>query len=285
MNTFMSSTDLNTLKEEGIDRNHFVSLIVNNEGTYTAAITRKIRNTKSIVNKFWYSSFGDEVIEGDNTEFKQEEELEYYFLDITIEKRIDSYSDFKDRLDKVKKDKINKITNNCIQHSNNVLNFKPSLPINTNTHKDTKEVTTKTSKESNGVLPIDWGDDDYFFSYDSFKFNSKIIKSLVLQLITGSIILSDENKIDVEKWAKNMPILFEKRFGKGEAGLLNFKMWAEGYIEYLCWFTKDPELEELELEEDYMSSICANSIIEELEKLPNNKYLDIYIELLNTYLI
>lgn len=43
MPSFFSGTDLNTLREEGNDRNHFVSLIVNNEGKYTAAITRKVK--------------------------------------------------------------------------------------------------------------------------------------------------------------------------------------------------------------------------------------------------
>mgnify|MGYP003293859401 CR=1 FL=1 len=38
--TYFSNTDTNTLKEEGSTRNHFVSLIVNNDGPYTAAITR-----------------------------------------------------------------------------------------------------------------------------------------------------------------------------------------------------------------------------------------------------
>ena len=37
--TFFSGTDLNTLQEEGSDMNNFLSLIVNNAGQYTAAIT------------------------------------------------------------------------------------------------------------------------------------------------------------------------------------------------------------------------------------------------------
>lgn len=44
MSTFFSETDTATLKEEGRDRNNFVSLIVNNAGTYTAAITRRVKD-------------------------------------------------------------------------------------------------------------------------------------------------------------------------------------------------------------------------------------------------
>lgn len=41
MNTFFSSTDINTLETEGNEKTHFLSLIVNNAGTYSAKITSK----------------------------------------------------------------------------------------------------------------------------------------------------------------------------------------------------------------------------------------------------
>jgi hypothetical protein len=50
MATFFSSTDDSTLVEEGKDRNFFVSLIVNNAGTYTAAVTRKSTIIGKVVN-------------------------------------------------------------------------------------------------------------------------------------------------------------------------------------------------------------------------------------------
>lgn len=46
MPTFFSGTDTSTLQKEGTDRNNFVSLIVNNDGTYSAAITRKVEYTE-----------------------------------------------------------------------------------------------------------------------------------------------------------------------------------------------------------------------------------------------
>ena len=64
MTTFFSSTDTNTLKEEGSDVNHFVSLIVNNAGTYNAAITRKVDIKNDIYSVYTYKSFGDIVVEG-----------------------------------------------------------------------------------------------------------------------------------------------------------------------------------------------------------------------------
>lgn len=46
MPSFLSGTDLDTLRKEGFDRNCFVSLVVNNAGEYTAAITRKVEYTE-----------------------------------------------------------------------------------------------------------------------------------------------------------------------------------------------------------------------------------------------
>ena len=46
MPTFFSGTDVDTLRKEGFDRNCFVSLIVNNAGEYSAAITRKVEYTE-----------------------------------------------------------------------------------------------------------------------------------------------------------------------------------------------------------------------------------------------
>ena len=42
MKAFFSGTDANTLVEEGEQTIHFLSLVVNNEGTYVARVTRRI---------------------------------------------------------------------------------------------------------------------------------------------------------------------------------------------------------------------------------------------------
>ena len=46
--TFFSGTDKATLQSEGSDMNHFVSLIVNNAGKYTAGVTRKVKLKQTV---------------------------------------------------------------------------------------------------------------------------------------------------------------------------------------------------------------------------------------------
>jgi len=90
--TFFSGTDTGTLLQEGKDCNNFLSLIVNNAGVYTAAITRKLVNECTIIEntttKSSYSLFNtgttidlpEKVEEKNLTEV--EFEVEYFLLEI-----------------------------------------------------------------------------------------------------------------------------------------------------------------------------------------------------------
>ena len=66
MGAFFSTTDMSALKQEGIDMNHALSIVVANSGNYVACITRKVNKqqeliiTGSEVRK--YNTWGDEAI-------------------------------------------------------------------------------------------------------------------------------------------------------------------------------------------------------------------------------
>ena len=147
----------------------------------------------------------------------------------------------------------------------------------------------KIVKKSENKSPFDTAYIDNKISneipYGYIGFNEETIKSLVLQLITGSIIIPNESKIDVKKWAQGMVPLYERRFGKGEKGMKLFKAWAEGYVEFLCWFSDDESLVDMGLDDDELAALCAHDIIEELTKLPMNVYIKTYIDILEEYLI
>ena len=302
--TFFSGTDTATLKEEGIDRNHFVSLIVNNEGTYTAAITRKVKATKTITENFSYPTFEDEEIADTKTYTVESEELEWFYLKIEFEKNEDSFQkELKARLEEIKKTKAEKakqLPSKQPVYTNEYGNWEGGkLHQGTLFPEVDKKVTqsytsqvgssNKIDKKKDGELPFDMNYIDNKISdeipYGYIKFNKETIKSLVLQLLTGSIIIPNASKIDVKKWAQGMVPLYEKRFGKGEEGMKLFRAWADGYIEFLCWFTEDDALTDMGFEDDELAALCAHDIIEELTKLPMNKYIKIYIDILEEYLI
>lgn len=83
MATFFSGTDTATLQEEGGERDHFLSLIVNNEGTYSAAITRKIHIKENITFDRSYSTFNSRFVQTSaENKIVEYDAIEYFMLDI-----------------------------------------------------------------------------------------------------------------------------------------------------------------------------------------------------------
>ena len=289
MSTFFSGTDTATLREEGIDRNNFVSLIVNNAGTYTAAITRRVKS-KQVKESVSYEFFGDGEKHDTKEYVSSADEIEWFYLKIEKEGENYSFPDMTARLEEIrqaKAEKANKAQTPVYQGG-----YRPVIansygtkagPSNLVKKEDDKPKVVQTTLFDNADdLPFE---EVYDIPYGQVSFDKVTLKSLVLQLITGSVIISNDSKIDITKWAKSMPTLYENRFGKGKAGMNNFKIWAETYTEYLTWYITDEKLEELGFDDTEICAICAHDMIEELTRLPENDYIKGYIDALQKYLI
>lgn len=289
MSTFFSGTDTDTLKEEGRDRNNFVSLIVNNAGSYTAAITRRIKS-KQVMESVSYEFFGDGEKQDTKKYVSDADEIEWFYLKIEKEGENYSFPDMAARLEEIrqaKAEKAKKVQTPVYQGG-----YKPVIANSYGTKAGPANLVNKEDSKPKVVQPSLFGDtgylpfdDDYSLPYSQVTFDKVTLKSLVLQLITGSIIISNDSKINISKWARSMPALYEKRFGKGEEGMKNFKMWADTYTEYLTWYATDEKLEELGFDETEICAICAHDMIEELTKLPENDYIKGYIDALQKYLV
>lgn len=289
MSTFFSGTDTATLKEEGRDRNNFVSLIVNNAGTYTAAITRRVKS-RQVKESVSYEFFGDGEKHDTKEYISDADEIEWFYLKIENENETFSFPDMAARLEEIKQAKAERAKK--VQSPMYQGGYKPVIANSYDTKADSANLVKKETNKPKVVQPTLFDnvgdlpfDDNYSLPYGQVTFDKVILKSLVLQLITGSIIISNDSKIDITKWTKSMPALYEKRFGKGEKGMENFKMWADTYTDYLTWYVTDEELEELGFDETEICAICAHDIIEELTKLPENDYIKGYIDALQKYLI
>lgn len=289
MSTFFSGTDTATLKEEGRDRNNFVSLIVNNAGTYTAAITRRVKS-KQVKESVSYEFFGDGEKHDTKEYVSSADEIEWFYLKIENENETFSFPDIATRLEEIKQakeERAKKVQTPAYQGG-----YKPVIANSYGTKVGPANLVKKEANKPKVVQPTLFGnvndlsfEEGYEIPYGQVAFDKVTLKSLVLQLITGSIIISNDSKIDITKWAKSMPVLYEKRFGKGEEGMENFKMWADTYAEYLTWYVTDEKLEELGFDETEICAICAHDMIEELTKLPKNDYIKGYIDALQKYLV
>ena len=308
--TFFSGTDTATLKEEGRDRNNFVSLIVNNAGTYTAAITRRVKS-KQVKESVSYEFFGDGEKHDTKEYVSSADEIEWFYLKIEKEGEHYSFPDMASRLEEIKKrkeeeakrrerEKAKGFNGIAGGYSNpykgtayNPQAYKPTVassqtvavgPANLNKGKIEQKPVQKTLFEQENELPFEEPNDSPI-PYGEIFVKAEIIESLVKQLVTCSIILPNESKVDIDKWAKSMPMLYEKRFGKGEEGMKRFQDWADTYTEFLTWNIEDEDLEAMGYDETEIQSICAHDLIEALTQLPENDYIKVYIDELEKYLI
>ena len=97
--------------------------------------------------------------------------------------------------------------------------------------------------------------------------DASVVKSITLQLITGSIAIADASRIDPVKWAGQMVKLFDKRF---EKDMSLFGLRAETMVEFVITnFVPD---EFAPFEDEYISELCQ-AVYMTLEKLPQNKYI------------
>lgn len=291
MSTFFSGTDTATLKKEGRDRNNFVSLIVNNAGTYTAAITRRVKS-KQVKESVSYEFFGDGEKHDTEEYISDADEIEWFYLKIEKEGENYSFPDMDARLEEIrkqKKEKAEKAKITAPVYTGKYLNVVASQPVkagpaNINKGKVEQKPVQKTLFDDVKENELPFEEEGPAIPYGQVFVNQKTIESLVRQLITCSIIIPNESKVDIDKWAKNMPALYENRFGKGDAGMKKFQEWADPYTEFLTWNVEDEDLEAMGFDQTEIQSICAHDLIEALTKLPENDYIKAYIDELEKYL-
>lgn len=291
--TFFSGTDTATLKEEGRDRNNFVSLIVNNAGSYTAAITRRVKS-KSVKESISYEFFGDGEKHDTKEYVSEENEIEWFYLNIVKEGDAFSFQDMDARFEEIKKRKAEraKEAEMARKQTSQFNSWRPTPQAS----YDTKSSYATKEPAQRSLFGDAFDFQDYTrvlggrgkepeISYGTIRFNRDTIKQLVLQLVTGSITVSDTSKIDINKWAKSMPAVYQRRFGKGEEGMRLFELWADTYTEFLVWYAEDEKLESQNMDDTEIAAVCAHDMIEELTKLPENEYIKGYIDALQKYLV
>ena len=302
MATFFSGTDTATLSAEGNDMAHFVSLIVNNAGKYTAGVTRKYKCVQTVSEKYTYPTWNGEVREGVETFDIEEEKLEWFNLDIVFEDATDDFeTEMMERLKEIKESKkkvvvpMYKGRNYYSQYDNYGKSIAPTkevgstFPVDKDKYygeegrgwykaKEVKEIPAKQ-----GELPFEQPEEENLdIPYGVVTVDKDIVQSIVRQLVTSSIIISNESAVDVKKWANSMESLYRRRFGS----VKEFEYFASNYVDYLINYTYDGDvMAVINNYDSAMAALLAHDVREELEKLPKNPWLSVYIKLMDDYII
>ena len=276
MSTFFSGTDLGTLQEEGSDMNNFLSLIVNNAGQYTAAITRKVKHIPHVTEVLEYEFFGEETINIGNDEYDAIEsyEIEYFFLNIEKPTVNIGYTDLFNRIEEISKDKT-KITNISREPRANL--------IVDSTIKATplyKETNIPFSKANTAVQV--GVDTDESIDYNKYKFNETDLNNIVKQLLIGSPIFTPK---DLNEWVQKMPTVFSKRFGEGQKGLENYRAFIGYFVEFLVTEAFDDNLAEEGYLEDSQMAICAYGVLQKLHTFKTNSFIEVIEDEVERFII
>lgn len=301
MATFFSGTDTATLSAEGNDMAHFVSLIVNNAGKYTAGVTRKYKCVQTVSEKYTYPTWNGEVREGVETFDIEEEKLEWFNLDIVFENATDDFeTEMMERIKEIKESKKKVVTpvyKGYPQYGNYRKNIAPTEEVGSTFPMDEdkyygekrswydpqKDKQDKQLPAGQGELPFDQpGEENVEIPYGTITIDPDIVQSIVRQLVTSSIIISNESAVDVKKWANSMESLYRRRFGT----VKEFEYFASNYVDYLINYTYDADVMiAVNNDDTVMAALLAHDVREELEKLPKNPWLSVYIKLMDDYII
>lgn len=273
MSTFFSGTDTDTLFEEGLDSAHFVSLIVNNAGNYTAGITRRYKSTAQLVEKIAYPTWGGQTKEEERTTVEEREEIEWYNLEPILESPF--IGEMVERLNVIKaakkaKEEERKLT---VQGPSRHWYYEQD-----DYHSGKADNKPEQEEDNTGSTE----EDDSEIPYGKVKADKDTVMSIVKQILTTSAIVSNKSNVDINKWANSMKSLYDARFHNLE----EFKSFASNYLDFLMYYTPvDSLLEAVDNDDSAAVSLLAYDVIEELKKLPGNPYLKIYIQLLDEFII
>lgn len=296
MSTQPSGTDLNTLKEEGNERNCFVSLIVNNAGKYYAAITRKVQTKSEVTVKKLgtsYEFFGDgskELEHKDETTTKviEKEVIEYFDLEVERHEVPNTLEYLDARFDEITKRKATERKNNY--DSSNIaptgtffdwMHYKP-VPKEQNLFGD-------TSDREDPKIP--YLRDDHIFNStftDDWQPDPKKIHAAVVHMITCNLILNPD-KFDLKQWiTKHMKNVYIKIFGESSIYESKhntcgaFSEWKDYIVQYTLDYFDSSNVPDSIFEMDgIFQSRIAQAMSDELEEFINvNPYIESYREAL-----
>lgn len=253
--TFFSGTDINTLIEEGMDMPHFLSLIVNNAGVYTAKITRRVSLQTS---KITYPTFGGEN-KSEEVETTVNEYLEAFPLEIDVQEDTSVRDEVVQRIKEIEAEKTAVRRTDFPSHIK-----REDVPF-----KREEEVSFagKFHPQRTPVQPTLFPSEDG--SWVNIEVPQELAQRLLIQLVTGSITTGYSDKFDIEKWCSSM---MEKAFLRRFPDPQDLENWLDLYTEFLTWYTEWKEVKDADT--DMIAKAVAAKLLSMCEQLPDNKILD-----------
>lgn len=305
MSTFFSGTDLSTLEKEGSTSNHFVSLIVNNSGNYTAAVTRRIvTETKEVIkiksktNKY-YNTFDDKkiVLEKNKDNIEEidnevkDETIEYFSFTINKENN-NPFENLDNRLEEIrnKKKAKNKYKFNYVKSWSPYETYADSweLDLNKTSQSEYAKYPSKYQKDKEEKIQpkqlnlFEEEDIEELPLCAVETFDEDLIKDITAKLLTGNIFAT--SSLDLRTFVYNVDKRYAAYFGPLENNK-RVEDYILGMLEFLT-ATPDVNLKKRAEDVDYPFTesdnmeVCAVCLRSYLKTLPKSYIVDKIIEML-----
>lgn len=231
MPTFFSGTDTNTLQEEGSYKNNFVSLIVNNEGKYTAAITRHVFSEVKNDTTYTYEMFGEGTKTGNEQGVEKKECIEYFMMNVNKpdveQNKLDT------RIDEVLENKrkaAEKSKTRWGSNSNTVYNDRTSYDVvyggswyerNDVEPEDTRQMSIPWKEKEFNTKPV---------NTSKTLIDKNALTVTMARLLTSSMTCNAFN-IDLNSWIANYDKVYATKF----ESTVDFSEWLSPYLEYVMY--------------------------------------------------
>lgn len=285
MSAFFSGTDSDTLHKEGMIRNHFLSLIVNNAGNYVARFTRRLENeihetiNRTKTSNSYYKSFNNAVINVQNSESSNDTEVKDYTT-----KKVEFYE-----CNIIKESSMDE---DIIELSNRITSLKGKVSPKSYYQYYQPVKTTNIQEQS-------------LFKYESaqnteYNLSIDVVKMLAAQLLTGSITVNPKN-LDLAKWIQSIDSIYIKRFGnfmlandKGLDSAERLETWLETFIDFIIFepdekllddLNKDIEDVSMKFDTSDTSVLCAEDLHKYISTFNSKStVIDKILNILESYL-
>ena len=283
MSTFFSGTDTGTLLAEGSDVNHFVSLIVNNAGKYTAGITRRVTVNQRVSEEYTYPSWKGESKSGTREFTASKTYVQWFNLDVNVDKTPEDESEILERIKEVRRIKASKpkVVSQTFKTPVTTYPSYPSNPYYKQEFPKKEEKKEEEKKVGDSTIQPSLFDDgeDWDVDYNLYHFSDTTVEEIVKQLITLSLVLPKSEAIDTVEWAKSMEKIFDSRF----EDVVEFETVAVNIVDFLVNYTEDDEAL-LYLTPRQAVAVLANDVKTALSKLPENKYINSLMSICDDYI-
>lgn len=299
MATWFSGTDTTTLQKEGNDTNCFVSLIVNNAGTYSAAITRKVQSKSEVTIKKLGQSYeffgeGEKEVERGTTESTQivdTEVIEYFMLDVERHETNNPLEYLDKRFKEIEDKKKAVAPKSKWSYDNTSYGDSWDMYDSYNSY-DTVYALGDDKPKSKFDLgkyyePTLWDKDTMkdMEVKSHYVPNPDLIYQAACRMVTCNLHL-DTDKFNLRQWIKNYmdkvyADVFVERLHSNQFS--SFDYWCDYIAEFTINTFNDPNIPADILSEDVNSAV-AEALIDLLSEFRHNSYIKSYCEVLEGYL-